>query len=92
MPSERKHAKLTEKQVIYLTDRFYEVFDKHNPVLWKPEALTDHMQNHEVSGKFLFLPEEFLQSSQIRSFFSRLSVKKELKSAEENENEDGEDI
>ncbi|CAF3917368.1 unnamed protein product [Rotaria sp. Silwood1] len=88
LPSERKHTRLSNKQVKYLTERFDEALHKENPIRWKPETVAEHMREYKISGKFLFSPEEFLKVSQIRSFFSRLSAKrKNLPRTEENGNE-----
>jgi hypothetical protein len=77
----------SDDQVAYLTQKYVE--GERDGLKWDPSRVAEHMQTTVNNGEYMFEPSQWLTSSQIKSFFGRLTRKKRQQSQinEEKENE-----
>ena len=69
-------------QVTFLTDKYEE--GERNGLKWDPSAVEDEMHKAMEDGEYLFEPSQCLSSTQIKSFFSRLTQKRRKQSQTSN--------
>ncbi|CAF3864916.1 unnamed protein product [Rotaria sordida] len=60
------------EQIKFLTEKYNE--GEVSGHKWNPSAVSLEMETKEENGKFVFQPDQFLTTTQIRSCFSRLTA------------------
>ena len=61
-------------QIAFLTQKYDE--GERNGLKWDASAVEEEMHNAMENGQYLFEPSQWLSSSQIKSFFTRLTRKR----------------